>query len=312
MKQATNIQAGGSVPDLLSAIYGIQIRNEEKISEVDREYCQRKQDQLYKSLDQIDHWYAVFKAEADKYAETKKIAYNENGSIKNSYLHYGYRSDSNDYTPFEFLPFKEIDKLAELNLKAVDAFAHDIIAYFNKTYNIDVGSPQIDKEKLPMGFRPSYMSHVDIVIEHLGGKGFREVAEEELMSRFLKAASPGRWSKTKPELKGDKIVFPNVLYYEDYSWQTTNHMQYGSLQTLSDICAGIVFGISGSLNGGSTYISGFQYDDVDFTCWYDLIVSTPECLKFYKNGRLDVKFDNKDRAEACFRRLRLDSIVTEN
>mgnify|MGYP003623545536 CR=1 FL=1 len=306
----TNDQAGGAT-DLLTAIYGIQIRNEEKISDHDREFCQRKQDQLYTSLDQINHWYAIFKAEADKYADTRKIVYNENGSIKNTYLQYGYHSKREDYTPFEFWPFKEIDKLVDLNFKAIDAFADDIVGYFNGTYKVNVRPPSIDKEKIPMGFRPSYMSHVDLVIEHLGGKGFREVAEEELMARFIKAASPGRWSKVKPELKGDKIVFPNLLYYEDYSWQKENHLQYSSLETLSNICAGVIFGSTGSLSGGVNHLCGFEYGDVDFSNWYDLATANPDSVKLYKNGRIDVKFTDKDKAEACFRKLRLDSIVTE-
>ena len=37
-----------------------------------------------------------------------------------------------------------------------------------------------------MGFRPVYQTYVDMVIEHLGGKSFRETAEEELLARFLK------------------------------------------------------------------------------------------------------------------------------
>ncbi len=35
-----------------------------------------------------------------------------------------------------------------------------------------------------MGFRPVYQTYVDMVIEHLGGKSFRETAEEELLARF--------------------------------------------------------------------------------------------------------------------------------
>lgn len=52
-----------------------------------------------------------------------------------------------------------------------------------------------------MGFRPVYQTYVDTVIEHLGGKSFRETAEEELLARFLKTVQPSRWSKVKPELK---------------------------------------------------------------------------------------------------------------
>ncbi len=45
----------GNAPDLLSGILSVQVRNEEKITEQDRQYCQRQQDLLYKTLDQIRH-----------------------------------------------------------------------------------------------------------------------------------------------------------------------------------------------------------------------------------------------------------------
>ena len=94
-----------------------------------------------------------------------------------------------------------------------------------------------------MGFRPVYQTYVDmviehlggksfretaeeellarfLVIEHLGGKSFRETAEEELLARFLKTVQPSRWSKVKPELKKDKITFPDIV-----SWDSI-HLEY--------------------------------------------------------------------------------------
>ena len=54
MSQAVlnNSQAVGHT-DLLSGILKVQVRNEEKITEQDRIYCQNQQDELYKTLDQI-------------------------------------------------------------------------------------------------------------------------------------------------------------------------------------------------------------------------------------------------------------------
>ena len=49
------------------------VRNEEKITEQDRIYCQNKQDELYKTLDQIAWWYNIFKREAEKYEGKTEI-----------------------------------------------------------------------------------------------------------------------------------------------------------------------------------------------------------------------------------------------
>ena len=67
--QTTTVTKAGNAPDLLSGIMSVQVRNEDKITEQDRIYCQTQQDLLYKTLDQIDRWYAVFKEEAPSRAQ---------------------------------------------------------------------------------------------------------------------------------------------------------------------------------------------------------------------------------------------------
>lgn len=299
--------------DLLSAVYGIQIRNEEKISEADRDYCQRRQDLLYKSLDQLDYWYGIFKAESDKYIERKGISYNDDGSIKDSYrLHTKYIKPGADYTPFEFWPFKDIDRIVDLRIKAVCAFSRDIINYFNEKYNVEIPRPEVDTEKMPVGFRPVYMSHVDLVIEHLGGKSFRETAEEELIDKFLDVVKPRGWDKTKPELKGDKIVFPRAVKFKNYDWDADNKISYGNLDDFNAFCAGIIFFVTTALNGHAGCIREFDHENVDFTRSYDMTPNGKVTIKLYKNGRADIKFSEKMFAEQCFSKLRLGSLELRN
>jgi hypothetical protein len=101
-----------------------------------------------------------------------------------------------------------------------------------------------------MGFRPVYQSYVDLVIEHLGGKSFRDTAEDELIKRFLHAVSPSRWSKVKPELKKDRILFPNVISFDSF-WPDKNKMHYNYRTALEEFCAGIAFGADNELSGSS-------------------------------------------------------------
>ena len=71
MQTTTSIKAGNA-PDLLSGILSVQVRNEEKITEQDRLYCQSQQDLLYKTLNQIEKWYAIFKEDAEQYRKERK------------------------------------------------------------------------------------------------------------------------------------------------------------------------------------------------------------------------------------------------
>ena len=52
--QTTTAPKAGNAPDLLQGILSVQVRNEDKITEQDRVYCQTQQNLLYKTLDQID------------------------------------------------------------------------------------------------------------------------------------------------------------------------------------------------------------------------------------------------------------------
>lgn len=294
--------------DLLSSIYKIQIRNEEKISDIDRIFCENQQKSLYKSLDEIDRWYNIFAEEALKYKESHRVCFEANGKVKKQDPYRDrYGHERTDYTDFEFKPFDNLDKMAEKNCNAISAFAKVIVSYFNHTYNVSVPYPEIDEKTLPVGSRPVYQSYVDQVIEYLGGKSFRDTAEEELINRFLDVVKPHRWSKVKPELKKDKIVFPDVIYFDNF-WPEKNKLDYNSRPKLETFCAGIAFGADDELSGSSSMILWFSDDNMDISKPYTLTTTNAEEMKFFKNGRIDVKFKDAKTAEECFIKLRLNTI----
>jgi len=151
---------------------------------------------------------------------------------------------------------------------------------------------------------------VDTVIEHLGGKSFRETAEEELLSRFLKVVQPSCWSKVKPELKKDKITFPEILRFDEfYLSYNRNQIHYNYRGKIETFCEGIAFGADDTIHGSSKMIVGLHEDDVDVSRWYDLTMTNAEQIRFYKNGRIDIRFKDSAAAESCFKRLRLDEIT---
>jgi len=219
--QTTTVTKAGNAPDLPSGITSVQVRNEDKITEQDRIYCQTQQDLLYKTLDQIDRWYAIFKEEAEQYQAERKFHYEENGKVSMRDFHTCHNG-KDDYSHNEFKPFDIINDLVNKNHNANANFAGRIIAYFNKTYNVSVPEQRIDEKTLPMGFRPVYETYVDAVIKYLGGKSFRETAVEELLARVTRLVKPSCWSKVKTELKKDKIVFPEIIRFDDYYIQYNN------------------------------------------------------------------------------------------
>ena len=310
--QTTATAKVGNAPDLLSGILSVQVRNEEIITEQDRLYCQRQQDLLYKTLNQIDRWYAIFKEDAERYREEKNFKYEDNGKVPVRNCLIG-NFGKDDYSYDEFKPFDQINDLVDKNYSANENFADRIISYFNKTYNVAVPVPAVDEKTLRMGFRPVYQTYVDAVIEHLGGKSFRETAEEELLARFLKTVRPSCWSKVKPELKNDKITFPEIIRFDEFSMQYSqrNRISYNYGGKLETLCAGIAYGADDILNGDSKMIIHFDDNDVSVSGWYDLTLTNAEQIKFYKNGRIDIRFKDSQTAGNCYRRLRLDEITLQ-
>ena len=136
--QTDNIAKRGNTPDLLSGILSVQVRNEDKITEHDRIYCQSQQDLLYETLDQIDRWYALFKEDAEQYKEKFKFKYEENGKTTYKNYHAYNHYDDESYSHNEFKPFDIINDLVDKNCNANANFANRIISYFNKTYNVSV------------------------------------------------------------------------------------------------------------------------------------------------------------------------------
>ena len=239
----TTVTKAGNAPDLLSGILSVQVRNEDKITEQDRLYCQMQQELLYKTLDQIDRWYAVFKEEAEQYQAERKFHYEENGKVSMRDF-YTYHNNRDDYSHNEFKPFDLINDLVDKNRNANANFAGRIISYFNRTYNVSVPEYKIDEKTLQMGSRPVYGTYVDVVIEHLGGKSFRETAVEELLARVARVVKPSCWSKVKTELKKDRIVFPEIIRFDDYYIQYNNRckISYNYGGDLETLCAGIAYG----------------------------------------------------------------------
>lgn len=306
--QTTATRTAGNPTDLLTGILNVQVRNEDKITEQDRQYCQLQQDRLYRTLDHIDRWYAILKEEAERYREIKNFKYEDNGkvSIRNFYFN---SSGEDDYTHNEFKPFDLINELADNNCNANANFANRIISYFNRTYNVDVPIPVIDEKSMHMGFRPVYQTYVDMVIEHLGGKSFRETAEEELLARFLKAVQPPRWSKVKPELKKDKIIFPDIVFWDRMHLEYHGEYEFMYDSKVIPLCEGIAYGSDDLINGSTQIIIGLDNRNVDITEWYNLTLTNAKQIKFYKNGRIDVRFKDSQTAENCYKKLRLDEIT---
>lgn len=314
MQTNTNPSGGAQPSDLLSTIYKVEVRNEQKISAADRAFCGRQQAACYGALERIEQNHAFLAAQVEQLHDGYEISYKPNGHIITREL----RSPDDDI-PFSYRIvarqlFSDIEAFAKLNHEVNEIFAARIVRYFNETYHVSVPTPNIDAESLKMGDRPVYMTYVDRVVEHLGGRSFRATATEEILDRFRNLVKPGRWATSKPELKSDKIVFPDLLYFDEpyLSMHSDSRLASGSCSRLNIFCEGICLGAEELLTGSLKDIPNFDSDRVDLKRWYELTSVENVWLRFYKNGRIDVRFKDAAAAETCFRRLCLHELRLHN
>lgn len=294
--------------DMLAVFDNIQINNEEKISLPDKEFCEHQQRLLDSSLDQIDKWYNFFLQEVQQYKENHRITFAENGTVKTNPPYSPTEDYPSNYHEFEFRPFDTLNKLVERRFRAINRFGRAIISYFNNTYSLSIPQDEPDEKHMPAKFRPNYLSYVDRVIDHLGGRGFRETAEEEVIRRFHETVL-GRYKKM-PELKNNKIIFYDVVRFDDFYYQNYQqyHLSYSYQSGLNTFCEGIALAGNDSLNGSARIISGLNTDYMNITEPYSLFSGEAEKMKFYKNGRIDVHFSSKATAEAAYKRLQLNKV----
>lgn len=90
---------------------------------------------------------------------------------------------------------------------------------------------------------------------------------EELLARLSKVVRPAYWSKVKTELKKDKIIFPEIIRFDDFSMQYNqrNRISYNYGGELETLCAGIAYGADDILNGNSKMIIRFDDNDISVT-----------------------------------------------
>ena len=94
-----------------------------------------------------------------------------------------------------------------------------------------------------------------------------------------------------------------------YSHRNSISYNYGG--ELETLCAGIAYGADDILNGDSKMIIHFNGNDVSVSGWYNLTLTNAEQIKFYKNGRIDIRFKDSQTAGNCYMRLRLDEITLQ-
>ena len=239
---------------------------------------------------------------ADMLSELDAIEVNDRSNISQAdhvYCREHRASDGEDYNRYRWLPFAAMDRIAELYLNACNCFARRIVRHFNDTYHITVPPQEFDENEFVFGTRPEYTHFADRVIAYLGGESFRRKAEWEIVGRFLHVVRRSMAGRV-PELKLATLSFHGIAEIS-----RTYRGDFYLSNDLRDFCAGIALAVDGRLDGGESLIRRFNHHSIDLARRYDLDTAEAVSFKFYKNGRIDVRFGSRSAAGECYDRLNL-------
>lgn len=298
-----SVNAISAATDMLQVFDKIEVNNLDKISEDDRIFCENQQKSLYETLDQLKKWYDLFLPEVLKYKDSFRIKIKTNGEVEFHEPHdpNHYQTIPVNYKRFQFYPFETINKIVEKRRNAITKFGNAILHHFSETYGICEPDCDIDYDSLSIDYEPNYITYVDLVLLNLGGLGFREVAENELIESFHKTIH--RYNKHDlPDIKGKTITFYDLLTLES-NYRNGLRLSYESKRHLHNFCKGLAFFGQGRLNGDWGIIWTFNEDNVDISDQYPLAID--DDLKFFKNGRVDIRFKDAATAQHFYKTMKL-------
>lgn len=289
--------------DLLAIFDEIPADRQTLIPKEDTEYCRRLQAQFDKVHNVLGKKYDELRFEA-LLLQDYSVDF-----LPDSKATYELPRDKTKRTSFDqflFLPFESIDKTVDLHDAACRRLCSMIIDYFNRRYNLNVPSFDLGPDTLRIDFRPYYEDCLRHVIDYLDGKGFRAKAEQEIIKQVLQDLR-----YYPPVLKGSTIVFPITYLFDDFWMKDSNprcSIAFRKANIVSDICSAVIMHRSGLLGRDSGDIESFVSHDVSVNVRYK-IQNTNGCeIKFYKNGRIDIRFPSEMEALDCFVALKLGTI----
>lgn len=189
-------------------------------------------------------------------------------------------------------------------------FISDVYSYFREKYNVRLetmehsGEYSIEYRKaeaeanLKWFLEIDYKMLVDDIIEQLGGFSFEDKALEEITSRVKKQCKSWR-NEQVTTVKSNIISINSFLYFD--RWKIEWHKKYinGRVQDFSDMLKLLSHNESGIIENKFTEVEEYvnSYDN-DCIGDYELNGSKVKSLKIFKNGKLQIKFNNG--AEALY------------
>lgn len=282
----------------LEKLQAVQISADNRISETDQRFCEAHQSAYVDakaSLNELEYMWTDIVSRQSKLLEPAAAVWNN----VQEYIYLSHFSEQDIR-----------DQMEELN----DLFISNLVRYFNNRYKVSLDANSIIDVLLPhkpksdhlspnteavaeyhqklRSMKVDYKDVLEQIFVQLGGRTFLERALDEIKEACHKAAWCTYSGKAEYELKNDAVRFTYGCKFSDLfeRWELTDSMK--------KILRGLAYFESEILGYYPAAIENLlgwnRMEDhrVEFTSYTKL-----HSLRLFKNGRVDVKFKNKNYAD---------------
>lgn len=285
--------------DYLSLFDKIEVNQIQQISDHDKEYCENQQAYLDDTLKQLTIWYRyLLEASVLELKENDYYSRNERGDISKKYYS-GDVHESVAYKAYRFTPLYDLKHIEGLKYRASYLFEQRIVNHFNSTYGLRIERKDLYKNK-EFVYQPKYDEVIAYIIDSLDGRSFSDVAHKLHVDDFRKVV---HWKK--PVIKGNTITVPDLLSFE-YNYNNGLRISYYSKDRFTSIYKAIYyFETKLPAHTPETVIEYWNENFARLDEPYTLKTTKVTNLRFFKNGRVDIKFSDNQLAQEFFNFYRL-------
>lgn len=288
--------------DLLEKFSAVEIGPTGRMTEADRQFCQRQQEVYQNAVEVFYQIAALWTDLCDRQKAALSTPEGLDGKWKQKYL-------SSEWWP-EISVGAIIKHISSLHSE----FISTLVAYLNDTYYLTLDAYRIKDELLPeepvcTGYEETpdrsvlnpvilrFEDAVELILSGFEGRTFEEQGPYELVERCHRAAWCERDRQANFEQKKNLVkIFSGVCSYGYYS----GHEQWHIHDSAKSILKALAYFETGAFG---QYPDGI--DDLlseNGYLWYDLWeledCEKLEKIRLFKNGRMDVRFTSEEYARA--------------
>lgn len=280
----------------LDKFEAVKVTSINKISEGDLNYCMDQELDAKAAIKQVEQWQQRF-VEASEVDDNKYFYFT---GVNTIYVGKGSVEDcENSYSNQMFSPLFDILHTKRLIKNIKNTFISRIERYFNSNYGLKINLPIDYFEEKEI----SYNELVDLVIEEAGGLTLTELGVEIMKNEFNKTI----YWKERYTVKGKTLSLNDYVRYDSWDGSKIN---YTEREKQAKLRKALTFFEIGEAKDGLPQINfnDKRNEIIDFSKEYHLSLNKIESVRFYKNGKLTIKFKSAELAEQFERMFNLHTI----